>query len=241
LEPVARFAYARRGLLLKVTAVFVAVLAGADFLAQWPAAAPVREGAAPPPPRAVWLDIAKPLRVYDLYAPPLAHEKLAYAARRHSTGGGREDSLTFGEFDGKKLFFRLAIYRHGDEKGADAPFFVEMARRAAPLGLSLAHFRPEQSQSTRFGDLETAALTLSEKSLSRENCRGFRLIQSDPGLTLSGFACAAGDETLSAPELACLVNRLDLLGAGNDRPLRDFFGAAQARGVRGCGEIAHRR
>ena len=241
IEPAARFAYARRGLVLRATAAFVALLAGADLVAQWPSAVPVQDVAAPSPLRAGWLEIAKPLRVYDLAAPPLAHEKLAYAARRHSTGGGREDSLTFGEFDGDRLFFRLSVYRHGDEKAGDAPFFVDMARRAAPLGLSLAHVRLEQSQPTRFGDLETAALTLSEKSHSRENCRGFRLIQADPGVTLSGFACAAGVETLGAPELACLVNRLDLLAAGNDRPLRDFFGAAQARGVRGCGEIARRR
>jgi len=241
IEPAARFAYARRGLVLKATAAFVALLAGADLVAQWPSAVPVQDVAAPSPPRPGWLEIAKPLRVYDLAAPLLAHEKLTYAARRHSTGGGREDSLTFGEFDGDRLFFRLSVYRHGDEKAGDAPFFVDMARRAAPLGLSLAHVRLEQSQPTRFGDLETAALTLSEKSHSRENCQGFRLIQADPGVTLSGFACAAGAETLGAPELACLVNRLDLLAAGNDRPLRDFFGAAQARGVRGCGEIARRR
>jgi hypothetical protein len=224
---------------VKAVAIGVTSLTVAGLLAQWRAVSPPPE--APPSPAPVWLDISKPLRLYDLSAPQLAHEKFAYEARRHSTGGGREDLLTFGEFAGRKWFLRLSVYRHGEEKTADAPFFVDMARRAAPLGLSLDHAKLERGEKTRFGDLETAELTLSEKSLSRENCRGFRLVRVSPGLTLAGLACAPGAEALSAPDLACLVDRLDLLIAGADRPLRDFFGAALAGGVRSCGEVARRR
>ena len=213
-------------------------LAAAGFLAQWRAVPPVLET---PPPAPVWLDISKPLQIFGLSAPQLAREKFAYAARRHSTGGGREDSLTFGEFAGKKWFFRLSAYRHGQESAADAPFFVDMARRAAPLGLSLDHAKLEQAEKTRFGEIETAELTLSENSFSRGNCRGFRLVRASLGLTLAGLACAPGAEPLSALDLACLVDRLDLRGVGAERPLRDFFGAAQSRGARGCGEIARRR
>src|SRR5208337_1932798 len=115
------------------------------------------------------------------------------------------------------------------------------ARRAAPLGLSLDHVKLEETLPTRFGDLETAALRLSENNFSRENCRGFRLIRASLGLTLAGLACAVGDTPLSAPDLACLVDRLDLLAAGADRPLRDFFAAAQARKMGACGEIGRRR
>jgi hypothetical protein len=233
-----RFARARRNMAVKAVAIGVTSLTAAGLLAQWRAAAPVREA---PPPAPVWLDIAKPLQMFGLAAPQLAREKFAYAARRHSTGGGREDSLTFGEFAGKKWFFRLSAYRHGQELAADAPFFVDMARRAAPLGLSLDHVTLERAEKTRFGEIETAELTLSENSFARGNCRGFRLVRAEPGLTLAGLACAPGAEPLSAPDLACLVDRLDLLAAGADRPLRDFFGAAQARGTRGCGESARRR
>jgi hypothetical protein len=224
---------------VKATAIGVTSLAIAGLLTQWRADSKVP--AAPVPPAPAWLDIARPFRLYEISAPQLAHEKLAYAARRHSTGGGREDLLTFGEFAARKWFFRLSVYRHGEEKAADAPFFVEMARRAAPLGLSLDHVKLERSEKTRFGDLETAELTLSEKSLSRGNCRGFRLVRAEPGLTLAGLACAPGAEPLNAPDLACLVDHVDLLSAGGDRPLRDFFGAAQARGMHSCGEIGRRR
>jgi hypothetical protein len=233
-----RFAKARQAMAVKTVAIGVTSLAAAGFLAQWRAVPPVLET---PPPAPVWLDIAKPLQIYGLAAPQLAREKFAYAARRHSTGGGREDLLTFGEFAGKKWFFRLSVYRHGQELAADAPFFVDMARRAAPLGLSLDHATLERAEKSRFGDLETAELTLSENAFSRGNCRGVRLVRPEPGLTLAGLACAPAAEPLSAPDLACLVGRLDLLAAGADRPLRDFFGAAQARATRGCGESARRR
>ncbi len=250
----ARFALARRNMVVKAVAIGVISLTAAGMLAQFPVTSPVRD-APSPPPTTLWLDIAKPLRVYELSAPSLAHEKLDYAARRHATGSGREDLLTFGEFAGKRPFLRLSVYRHGTEKvgtekvgtekvgtekAADAPFFVDMARRAAPLGLSLDHVQLEQAQPTRFGDLETAALTLSEKNLARENCRGFRLIRAAPGLTLAGLACAADAEPMSAQDLGCLVDRLDLLGANADRPLRDFFGGAKARKMGACGEIARR-
>jgi hypothetical protein len=233
-----RFVKARQAMAVKAVAIGVTSLAAAGFLAQWRAVPPVLET---PPPAPVWLDIAKPSQLFVLSAPQLSREKFAYAARTHSTGGGREDLLTFGEFAGKKWFFRLSAYRHGQESAADAPFFVDMARRAAPLGLSLDHATLERAEKTRFGDLETAELTLSENRFSRANCRGFRLVRASLGLTLAGLACAPGAEPLSAPDLACLVNRLDLLGAGADRPLRDFFGAVQAQGKRGCGETARRR
>ncbi|WP_294539479.1 hypothetical protein [uncultured Rhodoblastus sp.] len=236
---VRRFAKSRSNMAVKAVAICLTSLTVAGLLAQWRAASPVRE--APPSPAPVWLDIARPSRLYDLSAPQLAHEKFTYAARRHSTGGGREDLLTFGEFAAKKWFLRLSVYRHGEEKTADAPFFVDMARRAAPLGLSLDHVKLERSEKTRFGDLETADMTLSENSFSRGNCRGFRLVRAAPGLTLSGLACAPGAEPLSAPDLICLIDRLDLSTAGDDRPLRDFFAEAQARRMRSCGEITRGR
>jgi glutathione S-transferase len=55
------------------------------------------------------------------------------------------------------------------------------------------------------------------------------LRQAEPALTLAGFACAAAGERLSAADLACLVERLDLVAAAEDRPLRDYFAAARAR------------
>jgi hypothetical protein len=245
LDPIFRFLAAYSAPILKVAAVGLVVVGAGGLLAQWPgsdrgddvvlsASKPPQAGAQ----RAVWLEIPKPLRLYDLAAPSLAREKRLYAARRHTTGGGREDVLTFGEFDGAGPFFRLSVYRHGTEKTADAAFFVDMARRAAQLGLSLGRADVAQTQATRFGDFETAALTMTEGGVTREACRGFRFSAAQLGLTIAGFSCGADDDAVSGGALACLVNRLDLITSGEDRALRDFFGAAQTRGARGCAEPA---
>ena len=145
--------------------------------------------------------------------------------------------LTFGEFAGTGPFLRVSVYRHGSEKSADAAYFVDMARRAAQLGLSLGRANNAETQATRLGDIETAALTLTEGRVARDNCRGFRFSAAQLGLTLAGFACGAGQEAVSGGDLACLLDRLDLVSAGEDRALRDFFAAAQARGARGCVEL----
>ncbi len=242
IRPLARMFFAGSGLFAKVAVAGIALLAGTDLLEQWRQTSQVHEQSAPAAARDAWIEIGRPYELYDLPARQLAHEKLAYSARRHATGGGREDTLTFGRFGTQaRAFLRLSVYRHGAEMIMDAPFYVAMARSSAPLGLSVSNVRLEQAQPTRFGEMEQAALILADKSGSRTNCRGFRLVRDEPGLTLSGLACAAGEETMSAPDLACLVDRLDLLAAGSDRPLRDFFGAAAARNVQGCDETGRRR
>lgn len=245
LEPAERFLSVYSAPILKVAAVAFVILGAAGFLAQWPEreagdapASAAAQKTAEPAPRSSWQEIAKPARLYDLAAPQLAREKRFYAARRHTVGGGRDDALTFGEFTGTGPFLRISIYRHGSEKTADAPFFVDMARRAGQLGLSLSRVNTAETQATRFGDVETSAMTMAEGRIARENCRGFRFSAAQLGLTIAGFACGPGEQPISGGDLACLVDRLDLLSAGEDRALRDFFAAALSRGARGCADAA---
>jgi hypothetical protein len=231
----ARAVHATRDAALKLAGVCAALLAAAGFLARAPQAVPEAQVTTSVAAPVAWFEIARPAPAYALAAPQLAHEKFTYQARRHAPGGGREDMLTFGDFAGGKIFLRLAVYRHGAEKPAEeAPFFVEMARRAAPLGLSIVHASFEQEQPTRFGALEMAALTLSADQSKRDNCRGFRLVQMTPGVTIAGLACGGADEVLSATDMACLVNRLEFVSPGDDRALRAFF-AGQPPNPRACG------
>ncbi|MCI4677532.1 hypothetical protein K9U39_18720 [Rhodoblastus acidophilus] len=246
LRPVFRFVLAHSAPILKIAAVGLAILAAAGFLAQWPrttsdSGVQATVGAQTAPPRPSWAEISKPFEYYDLAAPLVADEKLVYEARRHSPGGGREDFLTFGDFAGKEPFVRLAVYRHGTERVAAPPFFVDMARRAAAVSISIDSADAPAARTTRFGDFETAAMAMRKGRQARDNCRGFRFNVAPPGLTIAGFACGAGDAPFSAGELACLVNRLDLVSAGDDKPLRDFFAVAEARGRPGCAEAGAAR
>jgi hypothetical protein len=234
------FLSAHRGLALKSLLGVLLALATAGVLRDWPApaAAPV----APPVAAAAWIDIAKPYPLFDLVAPSLGHGQPVYTARRHAAGGGREDVLTFGQFGGAKTFLRIGVYRHGGEEVADSIYFVDMARRAAASGLGVTEADLPQAMPTRFGDFESGAVELSgSENVKRRNCRGFRRVIANPALTLGGFMCGAGEEKVGAADLACVIDRLGLLAAGQDRELADFFGAAGGRKGRACAESGRRK
>lgn len=228
---------ARRGLALKSLLGVLLALGAAGLLRDWPVA--VEPAVAPAPP-ATWVDIAKPYPLYELLAPSLGQP--VYTARRHAPGGGREDVLTFGQFGGAKPFLRLNVYRQGEEEVVDAAYFVDMARRAAASGLGVLQAELPQALSTRFGDFESGGLELSGAgNMKRGNCRGFRLALEKPALTLGGLMCGAGEDKLAAADLACALDRLDLVAAGQDLELADFFGAAGGRKSRACADTVRRK
>ncbi len=242
LRPLFGFVLARSAPILKFAAVGLAILAAAGFFAQWLHSGTQAERVQPPeaaqsaPRRPGWVKIPQPFHLYDLPAPLVAGERLDYEARRHATGGGREDFLIYGEFDGKAPFVRLAVYRHGSEKMAAPPFYVDMARRAAAIGISIDRADPPTPQSTRFGEFEMAAMSMLKGRLARDNCRGFRSSVAPSGVAIAGFACGADGQPLSASALACAINRLEPASAREDKALRDFFATAAARGGAGCAE-----
>jgi hypothetical protein len=234
------FLLARFALAMKMLLVILLVLAVAGLLRDWPK--PARTAATSSAPAATWAEIVKPYALFDLSAPILGHDQPAYAARRHVAGGGREDTLAFGAFGGDKLFLRFSIYRHGTEDVADPGYFVDMARRASVSGLGVTGADLPQAMPTRFGEFESAPLALSGPTgMERGNCRGFRTEIEAPALTMGGLICGGGEETVSAAEVACVIDRLDLLSAGQDRALADFFGVAAARKSRACVEAAARK
>jgi hypothetical protein len=193
-----------------------------------PPQAAVKEAPPGPPPPA-WIDIAQPIQLFNLDAPDIANSTLTYEARRHRTGDGRQDVLTFGKLSGEAPFVRLVLYRVGREKPGEAPFFVDLARVAASAGLSVARSLTPEDLATRFGDLEAADVDLAAGSGAPTPCLGFRGVLLDGGFRMSGFACGAPEKPLSRPALACLIDRLDLNSAGDDQALAGFFAATELR------------
>ncbi len=235
LRPLFRFVLARSAPILKFAAVALAILAAAGLLAQWRHSGAGAERVQPPEAGKAaarlpgWVKIPEPFHLFNLSAPLIAGQKLDYEARRHSTGGGREDFLSYGEFEGKTPFVRLAVYRQGSEKMAAPAFYVDMARRAAAIGISIDRADPPTPQATRFGEFEMAALSMLKGRLARDNCRGFRLGVARQGVGIAGFACGEDGQPLSGRELAGVINRIDLVSARGDRALRDFFASAEPR------------
>ncbi len=217
------------------------VLALATLLAGWGLAllaeadaplpsAHVEQAAAPAP---AWIQINRPIELYALEAPEVAKLSKSFEARRHQTGGGRQDILTFGVPKPDSTYVRIVLYRLGQEEAANAPFFVELARRAADGGLAITKSQAPAPLATRFGDAEVADVTLAAAEGSALPCLGFRLEAKSLPWRMSGFACG-GSTPLPRPALQCMFDKVDLLSAGDDRALAKFFADTELRRNPAC-------
>lgn len=220
----------RRRLPLGMIAVVELVLAAAIVWAAGGAPeAPAQTPAALPEPPPDWVDIPRPIELFDLSAPDFTRLAKVYAARRHRTGGGRQDILTFGKLSGDEPFFRLVLYRVGREAAPQAPLFVDLARSAATSGWSITRSLNPAELATRFGNFEVADLDLAAGTAAPTHCLGFRGAPLEGRFRFSGFACGTAGKPMSRPALTCLLDRLDLNSARNDNVLAAFFANTELR------------
>jgi len=183
-------------------------------------------------PAPSWVDIVRPIHIFDLTAPELAKSPLHYAARRAAVGGGRQDILTFGT-PADSPYLRLSLYRVGSEAAADAPLYVDLVRNAAEADLAIIRSRAPDQLATRFGPLEVSDITLAGTTGATSSCLGFRGQALSGKFRILGFACG-GVGLLSRPALACLIERLDLEEAGDDNDLAGFFAASELQRDPAC-------
>lgn len=204
------------GILVAATLVFA--------LEEAPAPEPVK-----PAPSGVWMDVSKPLAMFAYASQDYAPAPASYAMRRHTTGGGREDVLTFGAFAGEGAWLRVTIHQVGEEGAPDQSLFVETARRAGEAGLALDHLNNTAALPTRFGVAEWADARLAAPAdgARRENCAAFRFAEPKASLRVTGLACGPGGQPYSRSQMSCLVGRLDLSAAGGDDELQKFFARSE--------------
>jgi hypothetical protein len=182
---------------------------------------------APHVAKPAWVDIQKPFRLFALNAPEWGREP-AYTAERNRAGGGRRDHLSFGTF-GAGAWLQVTLYRPGAEDPDPAPFSVEMARHAAPAGLATSRIGQQKPLPTRLGRFEVADLTLAPGvSAPIMPCLAFRLTDTRV-VQIGGFACGTPGRPIERHRLACTLDRIDLLSAGDDTELRTFFTGAKAQ------------
>jgi hypothetical protein len=187
------------------------------------------------PAKPTWTPITKPLRLYALDAPDILTSLTSYEARRHNSGGGRDDILTFGSVDGAHVFLQLSIFHAQQETLPVSSFFLDMARAAAEAGLAVDHSTVPAPLATRFGSFDVADVALGQAS-NPSNCLGFRFFVDSPNLRFRGVYCGTATHPADRGALRCLINRLDLVSAGDDSALRDWFVDAERRRSDGdCG------
>lgn len=182
----------------------------------------------------VWAPIERPFAFVNLEAPTLDRLPRTHAAARHTTGGGRDDVLIFGDFADDTLHVRLSAYRPGAEAPAPSTFFVDLVRRASEAGVAVTKSAVATPLATKLGLMETADAVLSDNNAERP-CLAFRFLSYEPRLRLSGWACGTAERPADRVLFTCLIDRLDLVAAGEDKALAAFFAKAERARNAACG------
>jgi hypothetical protein len=146
----------------------------------------------------------------------LSYKTDAYRILRHPEGG-RKDVLRWTDLGGRPAA-KLEIYRPGGELNGPVPAIVDIAGRA---------FEPAGVIDSKFGAV-TLLLPTGEADGAR-SCIHFLKQIDQPNLRISGWSCQG--ETLPARRtaIACTLNRLMLLTAGNDPKLAELFARAELK------------
>jgi hypothetical protein len=180
-----------------------------------------------------WVPVSRPMPMFALDGVALGREARSLEARRHTTGGGREELHLLGMPGAPGGHARILLYRPGSESPAPGTFYLDLARRAAEAGLPLARSAMPVPMLTKFGPAETADVVLGTDATAQA-CLAFRLIAEDTELRISGWACGSSERPLDRLWLACTLDRLDLLGSGDDRSLRAWFSRAERNRLAQC-------
>ena len=139
----------------------------------------------------------------------------------HRTGGGRKDILQSRRAGrARRLICRSrSIGRQRDAAFAGPP--QEIA--AAAAGLGPVQTRAASSRSTASSDRSPSSPS-SDQGPPR-HCLGFVRAYDDPRLQLSGWFCQGGADFVERSTLACALDRLTLLSAGERAEGRRFVRA----------------
>ncbi len=205
-----------------------------------------------------WTEIRRPLAIYDLAGTEFSRLPSSYRARRREPDGAREDVMTFGALGDAKPYLQVSLLRAGAaspggdvsgvvaggdgtaEDGAADGLADGLARLAGTRGLTATRVRPAAPMETRLGRFEAADLLLWDGGASTP-CLGFRgdvggsLGVGGGALRVAGFACGSPARPMGRAALACAIDRIDLVSAGEDAVLRAVFVAAERRGGAGGG------
>lgn len=181
------------------------------------------------PARLQWASVERPHAAYAVAFPDIADPKPGYTVLR-SPGGGRKDVATFegqGKSAGRSAV--IEVYRPGSELSRFDPPRDEIVARAAQAG-AVEDATSAPALESRFGPMALVDFTLVQNGV-RRGCLGFVGRVSEPELQISGWFCNAGPGIVARPAVACGLDRLTLLSAGNDPRLAQFFARAELKGA----------
>lgn len=178
-----------------------------------------------------WTEIRHPIAMFHLEAPAVQTAELDYRVAV-TQNGGRRDSLIWIPRPGtpgapSRPEIDLEIERFSGSEPEQRAFFPQLALRAADRHRALEKLATPSEIVSKFGPLEVADAILSQKE-GRAACLVFRRI-GEAGFSFSGWYCAPKGTSVNRLVLTCFLDRLDLVGAGSDLPLKRLFAEAERR------------
>lgn len=185
-----------------------------------------------------WVAIGRPIALFGVESPEL-DKRSAYEARRSQDGQRREDVLTFGAFEDGKSFLSLKFQVNRDAQvqkalaGLSQPFVITLVREGAARGLSVGRSGATTPIETKFGAVETADTSLNDGAVGRA-CIAFRHLDEAAHLSFSGWWCGSEAKPADRAQLICLLDRINLLSAGDDPELRASFARTELNRRQGC-------
>lgn len=186
-----------------------------------------------PLPVKEWRQVAKPFAAFALRMPELAESGYDYAMRRHISGGGRQDILSWGALQAAAPHLMVEIYRPQAERSGFGNAAQEIAVRLR--GLDHGPVESAGEMETKFGTMSLVRFSLNEPL---RQCLGFVHAYDDPRLQILGWHCASGDIAVERETAACALDRLTLVAAGSEPKVSELFARAELR-RRFCGQRSH--
>ena len=184
------------------------------------------EVAVPLRSREAWVQTVRPQPAFAAPVLDFSGQSVSYEILRHPEGGGRKDILRWSAASTEAPLSQLELYRPGAELVAFAPAAFELAARAT-------HGRTDAIQTagvieTKFGPV--ALIRFSTEAGGKPHpCIGFAHSFDSPRLQIAGWTCQGENAQIQRQAIACVLDRLTMLSAGNDQKLAELFARAELR------------
>lgn len=211
-----------RGALVRILAYLGAIYAlsmiAADFVRQHESAAMLQ-----PAPRPAWIEVDNPWPAFQLSATGHDEDDSVYAIRRHPQGS-RKDILSYGDLGNTQRFMTFEIHR-----AAEGSHFASPAEEIRALGSEQGRvlgMRSGMPIKTKFGPFHTFEFGIGP--FGGYNCIGFLRASETPRVQISGLSCSM-NLLVERRAIACALDRLTLLSAGNDMEVARLFAHAEQK------------
>jgi hypothetical protein len=178
-----------------------------------------------------WSAATRSHPAFAISQPEFIGKSDTYEILRHPLGG-RKDIVRWAGA-GARPAAEIEIYRPGGESSQSEPATASVADRMDPGGVH--GLEAAGVVDSKFGSV--ALLRVAGRADDVSACLGFMKSLDNPALRISGWTCQGDNLPARRAAVACMLNRLVLLTAGNEPKLAELFASAELKRG-GCGAAA---